>query len=442
MGARRALGLALVAALVAALVSACASRPVRVRIPEGEDYVFPISAAGALKPQEVRALDRAWANVLSGSAAAAERQFLKLALQHPGLPAPETGVAFARLRGGRVAAAGHGFQAVLNRHPAYVPALVGAATSARRLGDAEGALGLLRRAEAASPQDPVVRRRLAEVKLQITERRMAAARAAAETGQTEQATLEYRWALEAAPEVGGVRVELANLFVAGGQIPEAIATLEADPAEDRQVLLRLGELLSETGERARALDAYRRILTRDPKDGDALAKALDLRRTIELLQMPEEYRRIESAARITRADLAALLSVKVTALSRLPAGEGEPQVAIDISGSWAREHIVRLLAFEIMDLYPNHTFQPAAIVRRGELARAVGRILDLARWPVSTALPLTDMSYNNLFYDAAVRAVGAGLMDLTPGGAFEGWRPVSGRDAVDVIEGLTRLVGP
>jgi hypothetical protein len=50
------------------------------------------------------------------------------------------------------------------------------------------------------------------------------------------------------------------------------------------------------------------------------------------------------------------------------------------------------------------------------------------------------MSANNLFRYAAGRVVGAGLMDLTESGAFEAWRPVSGREAVDVVEGLVRLV--
>lgn len=427
---------------MAGVIAACASHPVRVGLPSTDDYVFPVSTAGTLTAAEVRAVHRAWTEVLSGNAEAAERRFLRLRSRHPDLPAPATGLAYARLRGGRARDAGHEFQAVLARHPNYVPALVGAASSALRLGEAERALTLLRRAEAASPQEPVIRRRLPEVKLQITERRMAAARAAAAAGQTTEAIAEYTRALEAAPEVGGVRVELADLLVAGGQGTEAIGVLEADPVEDRQVLLRLGELLSESNEPARALEAYRRILARDPRDSEALARALELRRDLERLQMPEEYLHIESAARITRADLAALLSVKVTALGRLSAPEKEPQVAIDISGSWARTHILRMLALEIMDLYPNHTFQPAAVVRRGEIARAVARVLDLARAPASVPPALTDMSRSNLVYDAAARVVGAGLMDVSPSGAFEAWRPISGRDATDVIEGLARLLGP
>ena len=95
--------------------------------------------------------------------------------------------------------------------------------------------------------------------------------------------------------------------------------------------------------------------------------------------MPVEYQAIPEATRVSRADLAALIAVRVPALRR--AGAGEPRVAVDISGSWARDHIARVLALGIMDVYPNHTFQPGAIVRRGDLARAAARVLDLLRWP-------------------------------------------------------------
>jgi hypothetical protein len=156
--------------------------------------------------------------------------------------------------------------------------------------------------------------------------------------------------------------------------------------------------------------------------------------------MPEEYRRIPSSPTITRADLAALLMSKVTMLSRLPPGPAK--VAVDISGSWARDQIIRALALDVLDVYPNHTFQPAAVVRRGDLAAAVQRVLDLAKHPATTLAKPSDMSSTNLFRYPAARVVGAGLMDLTEAGAFEAWRPVSGQEAVDVVEGLIRLVGP
>jgi tetratricopeptide (TPR) repeat protein len=390
--------------------------------------------------EESQRLEAAWRAVLAGQTAAAESLYQKLLARRPGLLPAETGRAYARLRAGRVLDATRGFDSVLERRDDDLAALVGAASAAVRRGEPEAALAFYRRAAVAKPDDALVRRRLNEVKLQVTERGVAAARAALAAGERDHALEQYRHALDAAPELGGLRVELANLLVEQGDAAGAIAVLDADPTGDRQVLLRLGELATAHSDPGKALDAYRRLLARDPKDAETLRHAMAAREAVELQQLPEEYRRVFSSPRLTRADLAALVAIKVTALAR--AGQGEPQVAIDISGSWAREHIIRVLSLGIMEVYPNHTFQPGAIIRRGDLARAVARVLDLLRWPESATPALKDMSRNNLFYDAAARSVGAGLMDLTADGSFEPWRPVSGQDAAAVLTGLVRLVGP
>ena len=124
--------------------------------------------------------------------------------------------------------------------------------------------------------------------------------------------------------------------------------------------------------------------------------------------MPEEYRRIIDAPRITRADLAALMAVKVRGARAGPPGAG--RVAIDISGSWARDHIVRALALDLMTVYPNHTFQPGAIVRRGDLARAVARMLDLLELAGRPRPPpLRHGARTTSSTTPAARAVGAGL---------------------------------
>ena len=422
-----------------AVAGGCAKAPPQ-RIPAGEDYVFPVTDRRELRPDEARAIDHAWQDVMAGKAASAERAFSKLLERDPGLVPAAAGLAYSRLRAGRPEAASSVFASVLERRPDHLPSLVGAAAVARRLGDPEKALALLRRAQTVDQGDSLVRRRLSEVKLQLTERRVTAAKAALEAGDQERAEEEYRRALEAAPEVGGLRVELANLIQARGDVLGAVAVLEMDPMGDRQVLLRLGEILLEQNDPTAALDAYRRILARDPRDAEAARGASQAREGLELIHMPEEYRRIYTASRISRADLAALVSVKVTRLSQV--SPGEPQVAVDISGSWAREHIINVLSHGVMDVYPNHTFQPGAVVRRGDLAQAVGAVLDLVKWPAGSAPALSDMSRSHLFHPGATRAVAAGLMDVTSTGAFEAWRPVSGREAIDVIEALVRLVGP
>lgn len=432
---KRRIGLSLAAA---ALAWACA-RPGPPRVPEGGDYLFPTPQAGEARAEEARRLESAWRELLAGHTAAAERDYQRLLQRNHNLVAAEIGIAYVRLREGRLQDASAAFASVLSRRPDDVSALIGAASTAVRLGDPEAALGFYRRVQTLRPE-AVPRGRLADMKLQTAERRVAAGRAALAEGDKDRALGEYQAALAAAPEVAGLRLEVASLQAARGELAEAAAVLAADPAEDRQVTLRLGEVLVELGEYSRAMETYRRLLARDPKDDEAQRRLLAVHDRLALSEMPEEYQRIANAPRITRADLAALVSVRVTALARVR--PSDPVVAIDVSGSWAREHILKALALGIMDVYANHTFQPAATVRRGDLAQVVGRILKVLDWPAGPTPAIADMSRSHLLYAPVARTVAAGLMDLTPSGAFEPWRPVSGRDAHDVIEGLSRLVGP
>jgi tetratricopeptide (TPR) repeat protein len=416
-------------------------RPRLPALPAGHVYVYPSWPPRELSREQSTQMQRAWRDILAGKVGAAEKRLRRLLQERPGYGPARTALAFARLRAGRLAEARAGFGRVLTEAPDYYPALVGAGAAAQADGDPVVALDHYKRAEMVRPGDARVQGRLAEAKLQVTERSVAAARAAQDRGELETAITLYRRALHAAPELGALRIELAGLLVSQGDPDAASALLEQDPTEDLAVLTRLGALYSEQGEHARALRTYRRLLEKSPGDSEAMALAESARKAYEMSRMPEEYRRIPDAERINRADLAALVSLKITALSRVPTGE--PAVAVDISGSWAREQIINVLAHGIMTVYPNHTFQPGATVRRGDVAVAVARVLDRLGQPSPGPAPkISDMSSNNLLYGAVTRAVAAGLLDLTPGAAFEPWRPVSGRRAIEIMDALARLVGP
>jgi len=434
---RRPLALAGLAVALAAF-PACAKR-VAPALPEGEDYVFSTPPRGELPPKDKAALQLAWREVLSGDTAAAVKRYEKLLKRHPGSLAARTGLGYARLRAGQTELGSQAFLAVLEKRPEDVPALVGLGSLAVRNADLDGAVAVYRRAAAVAPDDPVVRKRLAALKLQVTDRRMAEAQGALERGDSEAAARAYASALEVAPEVTGVRLALADVLAERGERPAAIVVLEADLSGERQVLLELGLLLSEEQEYARALEVYTRLLAHGPGDEAARAGQLRAREGLESLAMPEEYRAIPEATRVSRADLAALLAVRVPALRR--AGAGEPRVAVDISGSWARDQVARVLALGLMDVYPNHTFQPGAIVRRVDLARAAARTLDVLGWPAGGAPTPADMSRAHLDFAVVERVLAAGLMGLTPAGAFEPWRPVSGREAIDVVDAVARLSG-
>jgi Flp pilus assembly protein TadD len=431
--------LAAAALLAAAVGPGCAARKLAPPPPEGELYRFPVPRAGEQPASENATLQAAWREVTSGDTLAAAKRYDKLLRRHPQSSAARTGLGYARLRAGQLDAASQSFATTLERLPEDVPALAGAASVAARRGDLEGAMALMRRASLAAPDDVQVRKRLGSLKLQVTDRRMAEAEAALERGDTETAAVAYAAALGAAPEVTGVRLALARVLSGRGERDAAIAVLEADPAGERQILLELGRILNDGAEYARALEVYTRLLAHGPGDAEARAGQRRAEEGLEGQAMPEEYRAIPDAARVTRADLAALVAVRVQRLRR--AGPGEPRVAVDISGSWARDQVARILALGIMDVYPNHTFQPNAIVRRVDLARAAARSLDILRWPAGTSAAPADMSRSHLDFVVVERVLAAGLMGLTPAGAFEPWRPVTGREAIEVVDALARLSG-
>ena len=99
-----------------------------------------------------------------------------------------------------------------------------------------------------------------------------------------------------------------------------------------------------------------------------------------------------------------------------------------------------------MDPFENHTFQPRLVMRRGDMATAVRRLVTMVA-PTNPALrkriaeqpKIADMPPTHLVYPAAAVAVASGVMPLVEGHRFVVDRPVTGADAVDVIDRLTQL---
>jgi hypothetical protein len=162
--------------------------------------------------------------------------------------------------------------------------------------------------------------------------------------------------------------------------------------------------------------------------------------------MPEEYRHIDQSAAITRAQLAALLAVRMKPWLR-PARGSAGLVVVDTRGNWAAQWILEVVRAGVMDTFPNHTFQPSSTVRRGDLAQAVTRTLAIvgqqkpklvAQWrDAHPAIP--DVSPSNLSYQAVAMAVSSGVMGTLDNGSFQLTRPVTGSEALDTVSKLEAL---
>jgi hypothetical protein len=144
---------------------------------------------------------------------------------------------------------------------------------------------------------------------------------------------------------------------------------------------------------------------------------------------------------MTRGELAALIGVRFDTVL----AAGRPQsgvVATDVRHHWAERWIVAVTRAGIMNVYPNHTFQPGAVVRRVDLAQVVTRMLQVAGVtlpPKRARVNVSDVGPDHLNYRDVAVAIASGAMTLADGSAFRPARPVSGSEAIQVIERLERL---
>ena len=437
MNAKRRFAAALGALLaLVLLLPACGQRVATPQI-DDSDYVFPEIRRGEMPSRDEKTLRRAWDDILAGQPARAEQSVGKLATSRPDLAPPRIVLGFAALRANRLKDAAGTFSSVLAADPNDVAALVGLASVRRKQGLLDQALPLYLKAERLRPRDAALGRRASEVKLAVAEAAIAQAGALSAEGKKTEAILMLRRAIEVAPELSPVRIELADLLLESGQRAEALSVLAAAQDTDRSIAIRIATIRFEDGDLEGAEMALRRGLKDVAEDTEGAALLARIKDRRASLALPEPLRGIGDAPRITRAELAALVVEKVEALRKKPAAKSE--VASDLSRTWARPQVLRALELGLMDVYPNHTFQPSGVVRRGELAVVAARVLDLVGWGRSNGQAPKDMSPSHLQYSSVVRVVGAGVMQTAPSGAFEPWRIVTGAEAKAVIDALARL---
>jgi len=201
------------------------------------------------------------------------------------------------------------------------------------------------------------------------------------------------------------------------------------------------------GDFVKAAEEFSSALAIQP-DAALSLRIENLRSRAAFAAMPPEYRNITDAALVTRGQLAALLAVR---LEPILAGARTVSAVVitDTRSHWASAYILAVARAGVMEVYPNHTFQPDAVVRRVDMARAVGKVLELiarqqpqlaAGWRKSRR-KFPDVGPGHLSYPAASLAVEAGVMTTAPDGSFQLTRSLTGPDAVAAVDKLAQLGG-
>lgn len=416
--------------------------------PRYPDYIFPAAPPELGPPAAQERHNAGWLWLQAGDLRAAQRNFNASLKAAPEFYPAEAGLGYVELADKDHDSAVSHFDRALQRNPQYVPALVGRGEALLALGERDSALTSFEAAVAADPGLAGLKSRIEVLRFRGLQDDVAAARKAAEAGQLEEARSAYRRALLASPQSPFLLRELAVVERRADDLASALQhaqqAVELEPTDPRNLTV-LGELHEAQGDPARALDAYEAAAALEPNPTTSL-RIDALREHLRLAAMPLEFHQIERSPTISRAQLAALVGVHLDDLIRRAAAP-EAVVITDSRDHWASAWILQVTRTGLMEVYANHTFQPAALVRRSDLARAASRVLTLiARERPSLAAAwrnperrFPDVPPGHLDYPAVSLVVEAGVMTVLEDGSFGLARPVTGAEAVAAVKKLQDL---
>lgn len=448
--------------LLTALVAACAPKPPALPpvpgLPRYPSFMFPMVPQPLGESTAVGPHMLGWDALQAGDLRLAERQFGAALKNAPDFYPAEAAIGYVALARRETRAAAIWFARALNRAPGYVPALVGrgeALLAAGRDADALESFEAALAADAATSPPPgpsewrdTVRGRVDALKLRVIEQHIAGARRDAEAGRLDSARDRYALAIAASPDSAFLYRELALVELRDGHRDEAFAAarraVELD-RDDVRALVTLGEVHEARAEFEMAVKVYEKAAALD-NDPELTGRVERARERAALAKLPAAYHAIASAESVTRGDVAALIGVRLADLVTR-AGRRSAVVITDARRHWASTWILAVARSGIMEVYPNHTFQPAAVVRRGDFAEALARAIEMiaARDPKDArgwkeARPrFVDLAPGHPAYPAAALAVAAGALPSLEGDTMQLSRPVTGAEAAAAIERLLAL---
>ena len=427
----------------------CATRVPVVTEPEYPDFIFPGIPTTYDGELELQDQQDAWAFLQTGDLIGAKRRFDKLLeIEEEFFPA-SVGLGWVEMASGHFQNAATQFRLALDRQEDYVPGLVGYGDALYRLDDIATALKMFRDALVIQPSLLRVERIVAELSLQVMTDRLVEARQFGVEGRWTDSERVYREVIESSPDSAFLYVELASIKRQQNELSEALIAIEQALALDdsyAEAFLLQGNILELNGELALAVSSYARANQIMPTEvvAEALARTRSALRAVDL---PMEYREIESQAEITRGDLAALFGVELAELLR-DAGSGiSTPIFTDTRDHWASRWVIEVSRSGIMRVGGRYQFEPGRIVRRGDLSEIVAETLlliaefepDLERRWRSARPRFSDLTVGHLNFESASIAVGADVLRLDNNGRFEPTRGVSGREATDVVARLLDL---
>jgi len=408
---------------------------------------LPASSVAELSLDERIQVEEAWAQLRNGNINKAQRILKELGAR---IPFYYAGIGYSLYLQGEYQSAQEYFRASLQYFPSILLGHLGLAQLYQEAGQDELAFDEFREILKTDPLHPWVKPRFEALRAGLTQKLEQEARTFFYKGNREDAKKSYLKALYYSPNSFESHATLARIFREEQSFQNALVHLKAACSQEPkniEIKKMYADTLFLTEKYKESLVIYEEVQSAEPENKEIKGRIEIIKNRLGIFELPSQYDAIPTTDVVSKEDVAALIGVEFK--NNLAGTVQKPPIIIDIATSWASRYILQVTASGIMDVYPNHTFQPARIINRAEMAEILIRLVDyltLFGYSFIQHIPeeriqISDVSFDNYYYRPILKIVSYDIMGLTSERIFNPDRPVSGFEALrylDIIQALIR----
>lgn len=407
---------------------------------------LPAAVVSKLSLDERILTEEAWKNLREGRSSKAIKLLEKL---DPSNPLYSAGLGYAYYFLYDFPTAEEYFLSSLRNQPDLTLSHFGLAQIYEKTGREGLAFTEYRNVLKTEPEHPSARLRYESIRTKMTEEALENGLNFVRTENDEKAKEAYLQALFYSPRSNQAHLALADIYIKENQPEKALVHLKAaseNAPEDLALRKRYAAALFDLEKNKTSYELYEKLNEQEPQNQEIKEKLQVLKNRLGIFELPSQYSAIVNTESITKEDLSALLGVKFK--DHLEEPQGKPTIIIDIATSWASRFILKMTSLNLMDVYPNHTFQPQKNVTRAELAEILVRLIKylnrkgasiISQIPIEQ-IRITDISPDNYYYDPVVQIISYDIMNLARDKSFRPDLPVSGQQAIRCLDIILALV--
>lgn len=391
-------------------------------------------------------VEDAWKELRKGNGSKAEKYLTKLGIENPFY---YTGLGYIYMLYSDYQQAELSFKAALHSHANLVTAREGLAQLYQKTGKTDLAFSELRNILRDNPDNTWAAENYEMLMTQKTQETLSEARTFIKQGYIENSRKAFLKTLYYSPKSPEAHMGLAEIYLEEGKKENALVhlkTMAALEPRNIEVLYLYANTLYETNKDAESLEVFEKIADISPGDKNVEQKINTLKNRLGIFDLPSQYDTIPTTSAITKEQMSAVLAIKLK--DHLDVQNSNPPIITDVATSWAQKYILQMTSLGLMEVYPNHTFQPKRTVTRVEMAEILLRIityLEEKGYTFIQQIPpqrivIEDVSPDNLYYQPIKKILSYDIMSLSQDKKFHPNFHITGQEAIQLIDIISALI--